>query len=459
MNRLLNVGVCVGVNLRRFLLRVLFMTMLLVDGANASNSGVFSPQEFTLDNGLRVIVVENHRVPAVSHFIWYKVGAMDEPRGKSGIAHFLEHLMFKATKDIPEGEFSRRINRLGGDLNAFTSWDFTAYYVKIARDSLPTIMQMEADRMRNIELTEEAVKTERDVIIAERKQVVESDVSRQFAEQMSAALYQNHPYGVPIIGWLHEMQQLSRQDALSFYQTYYAPNNAIVVISGDVTLAEVKAMAQKYYGHLKPSVLSDKANIHEPQHLAHVRVQMSDERVSMPSWERQYIAPSYFTAKDNQRQIDALQVLASLLVSGETGILHEALVHDSKLANSVSVSYDPQSRGPATFEISVIPANPVKPAFDKIEGVIDNVLNNIEKHITDADIKRIKVSMIADATFVRDGLFYSGMLVGQTASIGMPLDYLENWPDSINNITKEEIIAASKTLNLNNSVTGALIKK
>jgi zinc protease len=432
------------------------MMALQTTGATAAGEGVFHPQSFTLDNGLQVLIVEDHRVPAVSHFIWYRVGAMDESRGKSGIAHFLEHLMFKATKTIPEGEFSRRINRMGGDLNAFTSWDYTAYYVKIAREHLPTVMEMEADRMRNIDLSEEAVKTERDVILAERKQVVDSDVTRQFAEQMAATLYQNHPYSIPIIGWMHEMEGLNRQDALSFYQTYYAPNNAIVVISGDITLKDAKELAQKYYGHLQPSTLPPRISLSEPPHLAHRRVTMTDARVSMPTWERQYLAPSYIGKKDDKTPY-ALQVLAAVLASGDTGILHEHLVHDLGLANAVSVDYDPQKRGPSVFEISVVPSNPAKPAFDKIEGSVAETLKNLEKTVTDADIARVKTSLIADATFARDGLFYSGLIVGQTVSIGESVDYIETWPDQIAAVTKADILAAAKTLTLEKAVTGTLV--
>lgn len=428
---------------------------LQTTGAHASGGGVFHPQSFTLENGLQVVIIEDHRVPAISHFIWYRVGAMDEPRGKSGIAHFLEHLMFKATKTIPEGEFSRRIGRMGGDLNAFTAWDYTAYYVKIAREHLPVVMAMEADRMRNIDLSEEAVKTERDVVLAERKQVVDSDVTRQFGEQMAAALYQNHPYSVPIIGWMHEIKALNRQDALAFYQTYYAPNNAVVVITGDITLKDAKALAQQHYGPLKPSVLPPRVSLSEPPHLAHRRLSMNDPRVSMPTWERQYIVPSALNAQEDNTPF-ALQVLSALLASGDTGLLHEHLVHDLGLANAVSVDYDAQRRGPSVFEISVVPSNPAKPAFQKIESSVEDVLNTLETRLTEEDIARVKTTLVAEATFARDGLFYPGMIVGQTLSIGQPVDYIETWPSRIASLTKQDIVAALKTLRLENAVTGTL---
>ncbi len=428
---------------------------LQTTGAHASGGGVFHPQSFTLENGLQVVIIEDHRVPAISHFIWYRVGAMDEPRGKSGIAHFLEHLMFKATKTIPEGEFSRRIGRMGGDLNAFTAWDYTAYYVKIAREHLPVVMAMEADRMRNIDLSEEAVKTERDVVLAERKQVVDSDVTRQFGEQMAAALYQNHPYSVPIIGWMHEIKALNRQDALAFYQTYYAPNNAVVVITGDITLKDAKALAQQHYGPLKPSVLPPRVSLSEPPHLAHRRLSMNDPRVSMPTWERQYIVPSALNAQEDNTPF-ALQVLSALLASGDTGLLHEHLVHDLGLANAVSVDYDAQRRGPSVFEISVVPSNPAKPAFQKIESSVEDVLNTLETRLTEEDIARVKTTLVAEATFARDGLFYPGMIVGQTLSIGQPVDYIETWPSRIASLTKQDIVAALKTLRLEKAVTGTL---
>src|SRR6476620_1483484 len=209
--------------------------------------------EFKLANGMQVVVVPDHRAPVVTHYVWYRVGSADEPPGVSGIAHFLEHLMFKSTDKIATGAFSKIVSRLGGQDNAVTSHDVTGYYQRIAKDRLKTVMEMEADRMVNLKLAEKEVSTEREVIIEERRSRTENSPSSILSEQMSAALYQNHPYRIPIIGWMHEMAKLSREDALAFYKRFYAPNNAIVVVAGDVTVEEVKTLAEAAYGKVQPN--------------------------------------------------------------------------------------------------------------------------------------------------------------------------------------------------------------
>ena len=194
--------------------------------------------EFKLANGLRVVVVPDHRSPVVTHYVWYRAGSADEPSGVSGVAHFLEHLMFKSTDKIASGEFSRIVSRLGGQDNAFTTHDMTGYFQRISKDHLKKVMEMEADRMQNLRLTEKEVLTEREVILEERRTRTENNPSSILSEQMSASLYQNHPYRIPIIGWMHEMAKLSREDALAFYKEFYAPNNAIVVVAGDVSVED-----------------------------------------------------------------------------------------------------------------------------------------------------------------------------------------------------------------------------
>jgi zinc protease len=206
--------------------------------------------EFTLSNGMQVVVIPDHRAPVVTHMVWYRVGAADEPRGKSGIAHFLEHLMFKSTEKIASGEFSRIVSRMGGQDNAFTSQDATAYFQRIHKDRLGEVMAMEADRMVNLRLTEHEVLTERDVILEERRSRVENNPQAVLDEQMNAVLYYSHTYGIPVIGWEHEIARLTREDALSFYKHHYAPNNAILVVSGDVTPEEVRRLAEETYGKI-----------------------------------------------------------------------------------------------------------------------------------------------------------------------------------------------------------------
>src|SRR5690606_30429757 len=203
---------------------------------------------FMLDNGLEIIVIPDRRAPVVTQMVWYKVGSADEKPGKSGIAHFFEHLMFKGTTNHGPGEFSARIAEVGGRENAFTSYDYTAYYQQIAPTELRAMMEFEADRMTNLVLTDEVIGPERDVIIEERNSRVENDPSALLGEEVNATLYQNHPYRIPVIGWMHEIAQLNRADAIDFYRRYYAPNNAVLVVAGDVDPADVRQMAQEIYG-------------------------------------------------------------------------------------------------------------------------------------------------------------------------------------------------------------------
>ncbi|MES2144199.1 MAG: pitrilysin family protein, partial [Pseudomonadota bacterium] len=248
--------------------------------------------DFTLSNGLQVVVVEDHRAPVATQMIWYRVGAADEPIGRSGIAHFLEHLMFQGTDKVAAGQFSATVERQGGDDNAFTSWDYTAYFQRIATDRLGLMMEMEADRMRNLRLTEQDVATEREVILSERSQVTDSSPGALLNEQMRAAMFLNHPYGIPIIGWRHEIETLGRQDAYDMYARFYAPNNATLVIAGDVDPANVRVLAEKYYGPLATSDgIGPRIRPKEPPPNAERRVILKDPRVSEPYLIRTYLAP------------------------------------------------------------------------------------------------------------------------------------------------------------------------
>ena len=248
--------------------------------------------DYTLDNGMDVVVIEDHRAPVVVHMVWYRAGAADEDPGVSGIAHFLEHLLFKATDDMESGELSRVVAENGGSDNAFTSQDYTAYFQRVAADRLDLMMTMEADRMRDLQLSEDDIATERDVILEERAMRTDNSPGALLNEQMQAALYQNHPYGIPVIGWRHEMEQLGLDEAMAYYRKYYAPNNAILVVAGDVEPEEVLAMAEEHYGPLEPTEgLEPRARPLEPVPLAERRITYEDPRVSQPYVVRSYLAP------------------------------------------------------------------------------------------------------------------------------------------------------------------------
>ncbi len=305
-----------------------------LDGAKASPRTT----EFTLANGLQVLVIPDHRAPVVTQMVWYKVGAADEPPGSSGIAHFLEHLMFKGTEEIPPGQFSKIVAKNGGDDNAFTNHDITAYFQRVAKDRLPMVMAMEADRMANLRLSEEDVVTERNVILEERRSRIDNDPSSILQEQMMAALYTNHPYGIPVIGWEHEIAALDRDDALGFYKRFYAPNNALLVVAGDVEPGEVKRLAEETFGKIAPNKsLNGRIRPHEPEHAAPVRVELDDPRAGRLTVQRYYLAPSYTSAAAGEAE--ALDLLMRIAVKGSTSRLYRRLVVEQKKAASAGGWY------------------------------------------------------------------------------------------------------------------------
>lgn len=411
---------------------------------------------FTLDNGLNVVVIEDHRAPVVVQMIWYRVGAADEPPGHSGIAHFLEHLMFKGTEKIAPNAFSGIVEAQGGDDNAFTSWDYTAYFQRIAADRLDLVMEMEADRMRNLRLTEEDVTTERQVIIEERAQRTDTDPGALLTEQMRAAQFLNSPYGIPVIGWRQEIEALSREDALSYYERFYAPNNATLVIAGDVKPEDVKALAEKYYGPLKPSVgIVPRERPQEPPQLAERRITLEDERVSEPYVVRSYLAPE--RDPGDQKQAAALTVLAELLGgNGQTSVLARKLQFDRQVAVYSAAFYDGTSIDDGTFSLVVMPAQGV--SLETIEGDLDQVLADFLKTGPDpAALERIRTQVRASEIYGRDDVESLANRYGQGLSVGLTMTDIDTWDEALSAVTAEDVMAVAKTvLDRKNAVTGWL---
>jgi zinc protease len=411
---------------------------------------------FTLENGLNVVVIEDHRAPVVVQMIWYRVGAADEPPGHSGIAHFLEHLLFKGTEKIAPNAFSGIVEAQGGDDNAFTSWDYTAYFQRIAADRLDLVMEMEADRMRNLRLTEEDVATERQVILEERSQRTDTSPGALLSEQMRAAQFQNGPYGIPIIGWRHEMEQLSRDDALEYYTRFYAPNNATLVIAGDVNPADVKLLAEKHYGPLEPSDgIVPRERPQEPPQLAERRITLADERVSEPYVIRTYLAPE--RDPGNQKDAAALTILAELLGgSGQTSVLARALQFDRQVAVYSSAFYDGSSIDDATFGLVVVPAPDV--SLETIEADMDKVIADFLQNGPDpAALERIRTQVRAADIYARDDVNALARRYGEGLSIGLTIADIEGWDDALSAVTEADIMAAAtKVFDRRNAVTGWL---
>src|SRR6202165_2343778 len=333
------------------------------------------PASFTLGNGLQVLVIPDHRTPVVTQMIWYKVGSADETPGKSGLAHFLEHLMFKGTSKHPAGEFSQTVLRVGGNENAFTSTDYTGYFQRVPREQLGTMMEFEADRMTGLILKDENVLPERDVVLEEFNMRVANNPDARLTEQIMAALYLNHPYGRPVIGWHQEIEKLDREDALAFYKRFYAPNNAILVIAGDVEVGDVRPMVERTFGEVaaQPAIAAQRLRPQEPEPVAPRTVTLSDPRVEQPGLRRYYLVPSATTAAAGEST--ALDVLAQLIGGGSNSYLYRALVVDRPLAVNAGAGYQGTSLDATQFMISASPKQGVE--FSQIEQVIDGVIADI----------------------------------------------------------------------------------
>ena len=409
---------------------------------------------FSLDNGMDVVVIEDHRAPVVTHMVWYRVGSADEPRGTSGIAHFLEHLMFKGTDEIPDGAFSKVIAANGGQDNAFTSWDYTGYYQRIAADRLELVMKMEADRMVDVRITPDHIKTERDVIIEERNSRTDNSPDALFSEQMRAALYLNHPYGTPIIGWRREMEQLSLEDALEFYERYYAPDNAILVVAGAVTPDQVRDLAEKHYGPLEPSGRPADARPQEPPQLASRRIEMHDDRVRQPYVMRQYLVPTY--SSDNPREAAALSLLSDILTDGLTSRFSQALQINQKVAIGTGGWYSPQSRDATVFSIYAVPAQ--GQTLADAEAAMDaEIAKFVEEGPTEEELVRVKRVARAAEVFQQDNQSSLARLYGAALSAGFSVEDVQGWRDVVDSISAEEVRAAAENhLKIERSVTGWL---
>jgi zinc protease len=419
------------------------------------SAAVFNPETFMLPNGMQVVVVSNHRVPVVVHMVWYKVGSADEPPGKSGIAHFFEHLMFKGTPQFPDGEFSRIVARNGGRENAFTSTDYTGYHQTVAKDRLEIVMQMEADRMTNLTLTSEQIEPERQVILEERRQRVENDPGSILQEHVSAALFLNHPYRRPVIGWEHEVRNLSLEDLTDFYRKWYAPNNAVLVVAGDITAEEVRPLAEKYYGVIPRGPELNRDRPSEPPQRAARRVILKDARVRQPGWSRVFIAPSHFHGDPNH--IYPLEVLSEILGGGATSRLYRALVVEKKLAVSAGAYYGSRRMGPATFGVYASPRPGVTMA--EIETAILSVMDDFrESGATDKEVARAINRVKAQAVFARDSLRAGARVLGAALAGGLTVDDVESWPERIGAVTPEAVDKAFDAVLLEGgSVTAELL--
>jgi zinc protease len=434
-----------------------FLFLAAVVLAQPSRADLFVADTFTLDNGLEVVVLPKHLAPVVFQILVYKAGAADGAIGKNGVAHFLEHLMFKGTKKFGDGVFTREVDRHGGTDNAFTNQDVTAFHQQIAKRDLPMIMEMEADRMNGLALSDPVVLPERDVIIEERHQRIENNPGAQLSEMMNAVLFLNHPYRLPIIGWKHEMETYSTQDAIDFYDKYYAPNNAVLVIAGDVTTDEVKALAEKYYGPIPKKELAPRQRLQEPEAYAPRRVTLESEFVDQPAVSRTYLAPSFRTAEGKEAY--ALQVLDEILGGNNVGRLYRRLVVDQGLADYAGCNYDASPYDQGSFAFWGAPRQGIK--VEQIEQAIDAELADLLKNgVTDQEVADAKRRMEISAVKSRDSLNGAAQFVATRIATGSSLVDVQAWPDRIQQVTAADVLAAAKAVLVpNRSVTGILLPK
>ncbi len=410
---------------------------------------------FTLENGLQVVVIPDRRAPVVTHMIWYRVGSADEAPGKSGIAHYLEHLMFKGTKTVPAGVFSAKVAEIGGQENAFTSTDYTGYYQKVSPKALEDMMRLEADRMSNLILTDATVLPERDVIQEERRSRTDNNPGSQLGEAVQAALYQNHPYGIPVIGWQHEVQALTKEDAISFYNKYYTPNNAVLVVAGDVSADEVKVLAEKTYGKVaRRAEPGPRLRPQEPEPKAARTVSLSDPRVTSASWQRTFLVPSYTTAKPGEAE--ALDILGEILGGSSTSRLYKQLVISAKLAASAGGYYQGSALDNTRFMVYATPRQGV--TLEQIEAEIEKVVDEVlDKGVTEKEVARGINRQLKSVIFSRDSQSALARIYGASLMVGETLEDIDQWPSRISKVTVEDVNAAArKYLKKTRSVTGYL---
>jgi zinc protease len=401
-------------------------------------------------------VIPDHRTPVVTQMIWYKVGSADETPGKSGLAHFLEHLMFKGTAKNPAGKFSEVLATIGGQENAFTSQDYTSYFQRVAREHLPELMAFEADRMTGLVLTDETVASERDVVLEERRSRTDNDPAARLAEAAQAALFVNHPYGRPIIGWEHEIRALNREDAFAFYRRFYAPNNAIVVVAGDVDAEQVRRLADQTYGRI-PSRdgLKARARPAEPNLLAHRRVVLSDARVQQPQISRSYLVPSYRLAKPGEAE--ALDVLAHILGSGSLSRLYRTLVVDKGIAANAGAWYSGTALDTGRFGVYASPRPGT--TLEALETEVDAVVARLTAEgVSASELDRAKTRLIADSVYAQDSQSHLARMYGAGLSVGLTTDEIRAWPDRVRAVTADAVREAARSwLDLRRAVTGHLV--
>ncbi len=424
---------------------------LLLCAAPLAQAKIF---EHTLSNGLKIVVDEDHRAPVVVQQIWYKAGSIDEINGKTGIAHVLEHMMFKGTHAVPVGEFSKRIAAAGGRENAFTSEDYTAYFQQLHKSKLPLAMQLEADRMHNLNLSAAEFSKEIKVIMEERRWRTDDDAHALLQEKMMATIYQEHPYHHPVIGWMNDLEATTVNDAQVWYQRWYAPNNATLVIAGDVDAQQVFALAQRYYGKIPKRVLPARRHYSEPPQVG-IKRMVVKAPAELPLLVMSYQAPSIIDpAKDSQPY--ALEVLAGILNGNDSARLNKHLVREQQIASDVGAGYDSTSRGPALFTLEATPTT--GKTVQDLEAALRHEIDVLVKDgVSAEELQRVKAQVTAGEVYKRDSTFYRAMQIGQMESIGLGYQAIPVMLEKIQAVTAEQVQQAAKDILQDDRLTVAVL--
>jgi zinc protease len=436
------------------------MLLALLLTAALSGSAAAEPQtsaqtfQFSLPNGMQVLVIPDHRAPVVTQMLWFKVGAVDDPPGISGLAHFFEHMMFRGTKQVPGDLFAQTIAKNGGEDNAFTTHDYTAFYEQIAVDRLKLAMDLEADRMANLDLSDSNVTTERDVVLEERRMRVENNPQALLGEQIEAELHMSHPYGRPVLGWSEEVRHIDKMAAQDFYKHHYAPNNATLVVAGDVTPEQIRTMAQAAYGRVPARPLQPRAEFAEPPRLTETRMTLVRSDVRVPLMERVYRVPSYAQAAPGQAE--SFETLAQVMGGDQTAALYRVLVEEKKLATDAGASYDGFVRDAGEFSVYAVPRAGV--SLQTLEKAVDQVMQSFTgAPAKAADLARAKTQLVASVTYRRDSQYAMASAYGQALMIGLTVDDVNEWPARIRAVNAAGVEKAAQNLDRKNAVTAYLV--
>jgi zinc protease len=416
-------------------------------------------QEFKLSNGLKLIVQEDHRAPVVVSQVWYRAGALDEVNGKTGVAHVLEHMMFKGTKTVPAGQFSRMIATAGGKENAFTGQDYTCYFQQLEKSNLPLSFKLEADRMKNLQITDEEFAKEIKVVMEERRWRTDDKPQSKVNEQFQAIAFRTHPYARPVVGFMNDLENMTADDAREWYNNWYEPNNAIVVVVGDVKANDVLKLAQQYFGPLKASALPTRKPQKEPAQIGERRA------VVKAPGKLPYLAMGFHTPTlpNNGQKTDlewepyALEVLAGILSGNDSARLNQKLVRETSIALDVGAGYDSTARGQESlFELAGTPAEGKTVA--ELEAALLAQIELIKTGgVTQQELNRVKAAVIASDVYQRDSMFYQAMQIGQLETMGYSWHLLKDQAEKLKAVTSEQIQAVAKKYLVKDNMTVATL--